>query len=116
MSLDLAAVTEIPVLLGLILLVAFLGKLLGAGIPAYLSGVPLRASSAIGAGMCARGAVELIVAGIALRAGLFDSPEPPPPEVSFLFSAVVIMAVVTTIAAPMIMAPLMRDTEKSEEE
>ena len=55
MSLDLAAVTEIPVLLGLILLVAFLGKLLGAGIPAYLSGVPLRASSAIGAGMCARG-------------------------------------------------------------
>ena len=113
-SLDLAAITEVPVLVLLILVVAFLGKLIGGAVPAFLTGISLRESSAIGAGMCARGTVELIVAGIALRAGLFDQPDPTPKEVTYLFSAVVIMAVVTTVAAPLIMTPLMRDRTDSE--
>ena len=107
-SLDLSATTEIPDFLLLILIVAFVGKIIGGGVPAYFSGMSVREAGAIGTGLCARGAVELIIAGVALRAGLFDLPDPAPKEVSFMFSAVVIMAVVTTIATPMVLTPLLR--------
>jgi hypothetical protein len=53
--------------------------------------------------MSARRAVELIIVDIALRAGLFDHPDPPPDVVRYLFSlfsAVVPMALVTTLATP----------------
>jgi Kef-type K+ transport system membrane component KefB len=53
--------------------------------------------------MSGRGAVELIIAGVALREGLFLVPDPPPPIVSSLFSAVVIMAVVTTVLTPILL-------------
>jgi Kef-type K+ transport system membrane component KefB len=53
--------------------------------------------------MNARGTVELIIANIALQAGLFNYPDPPPPIVSNMFSAVVIMAVFTTLATPTIL-------------
>lgn len=112
MSLDLSAVTEIPDLLLVIVVASFVGKLLGAGIPAYFSGMSLRESAALGSGMCARGAVELIVADIALRAGLFEMPDPTPPEIAFLFSAVVIMAIVTTIVTPLALKPLLEDDPK----
>ena len=112
MSLDLSATTQIPGLLFVILAAAFMGKLLGAGIPAYFSGMSLRESAALGSGMCARGAVELIVADIALRAGLFEMPDPTPQEITFLFSAVVIMAIVTTIITPLALKPLLEDDPK----
>lgn len=57
-------------------------------------------ASIVGFGMNARGAVELIIADIALRQGLFSHPEPAPAIVASLFSAVVIMAVVTTLLTP----------------
>lgn len=110
-SLDLSAITNIPLFLALILLVAFAGKLIGSGVPAYLTGVSFREATAIGSGMCARGAVELIIANVALRAGLFEQPEPVPDTVAYLFSAVVIMAVLTTFAAPLIMTPLLREKQ-----
>jgi len=47
--------------------------------------------------------VELIVAGVALEAGLFLQPQPTPPIVASLFSAIVVMALVTTIATPIIL-------------
>ncbi|MGK2873098.1 MAG: cation:proton antiporter domain-containing protein, partial [Alphaproteobacteria bacterium] len=72
----------------------------------------LRESAALGSGMCARGAVELIVADIALRAGLFEMPDPTPQEITFLFSAVVIMAIVTTIITPLALKPLLEDDPK----
>jgi Kef-type K+ transport system membrane component KefB len=50
--------------------------------------------------MSGRGAVELIIAGVALEAGLFLQPTPPGIIVQSLFSAIVIMAVVTTVATP----------------
>ena len=65
-----------------------------------LQKISTRESLAVGGAMNARGAVELIVADIALRAGLFTLPDPPPPVVQNLFSAVVIMAVVTTLGTP----------------
>jgi Kef-type K+ transport system membrane component KefB len=59
-----------------------------------------RDSLAVGVGMNARGAVELIVADVAFRAGLFALPDPPHPIVASLYSAVVITAIVTTLATP----------------
>ena len=100
MHLDLSAVRQIPVFLALLIIVAFLTKLVGAGLPAYLVGLSKRDACAVGVGMSARGAVELIVADIALHAGLFDKPDPPPAIVANLFSAIVIVAIVTTVATP----------------
>ncbi|NIP47374.1 MAG: cation:proton antiporter [Gammaproteobacteria bacterium] len=94
---DLSAVSTVPVFLGALLAAAFLGKLLGAGVPARLSGLTTRQSTAVGVGLSGRGAVELIIASIALEAGLFDHPDP---VVANLFSALVITAVVTTIVMP----------------
>jgi Kef-type K+ transport system membrane component KefB len=52
--------------------------------------------------MNARGAVELIIADIALRAGLFNLPGDSE-IIQNLFSAVVIMAIVTTLITPLVL-------------
>ncbi len=107
LHLDLAALTEIPVFVILLVATAFFGKLLGAGLPAMAVGFPLRQSACIGTAMSARGAVELIVAGIAMEAGLFSHPDPAPPEIQYLFSAVVIMTLLTTLITPIVMRNLL---------
>jgi len=98
--LELSALRETPGFVALLIAVATAGKLVGASLPALRAGFTKRESVAVGVAMNARGAVELIIAGIALRAGLFETPDPAPPVVANLFSAVVLMAVVTTLAAP----------------
>lgn len=100
LHLDLSALREIPLFVVVLILVATFGKVFGAGVAARLFGLPGREALAIGFAMNARGAVELVVADIALRAGLFSQPQPPPPEVQYLFSAIVIMAIVTTLITP----------------
>jgi Kef-type K+ transport system membrane component KefB len=55
--------------------------------------------------------VELIIAGVALQAGLFNHPVPPPPIIQGLFSAIVIMAIVTTVATPLLLSRLIRFDE-----
>lgn len=96
--LDLGAFTAIPVFMSALLLVAIIGKLLGASLPARAMGFSTRQSVAIGVGLNGRGAVELIIASIALEAGIFDHADP---TVSSLFSALVIIAVVTTLLTPL---------------
>lgn len=100
LELDLSAVAAAPVFLLTLIVIAFLGKLIGAAVPARLAGLSTRESLGVGMAMSARGAVELIIAGIALRAGLFESGDEATPVVTNLFSSIVIVAVVTTIAAP----------------
>lgn len=107
LHLDLVAVTTIPGFLGLFLVAAFVGKLLGAGGVALARGIGWRDSAAVGVGMSGRDMVELVIADVALRAGLFDVPDPPPPVVAGLFSAVVIMAVVTTLVTPIALRRLL---------
>ena len=80
-----------------------ISKFIGAGIPAHLVGLSNRESLMVGIGMSGRGAVELIVAGVALEAGLFLQPSPPPPIVQSLYSAIVVMALVTTLATPILL-------------
>jgi Kef-type K+ transport system membrane component KefB len=109
LNLDAAAAVHVPLFVALLVAAAFLGKLIGAGLPAYWSGLDRRQALGVGAGMSARGAVELIIADIALRAGLFDHPAPVPEVVRYLFSAVVLMALITTLATPVALQRFMRD-------
>ena len=102
-NLDFSALTEAPVFVTLLILIAFLGKIIGAGGAARLFGFSRRDAANIGVGMSPRGAVELVIAGIALKAGLFATAEGEPTIVNHLFSSVVMMAVVTTVLSPIIL-------------
>ena len=113
-ELNLSALTEVPIFLLSLVGLAFFGKLLGAAIPARLLGFSSREAWAVGLGMNARGAVGLIIAGIALDSGLFIAKGEPSLVVENLFSAVVIVVILTTIVAPTgIKWALSRDIEKA---
>jgi Kef-type K+ transport system membrane component KefB len=101
LHLSFAAFVDIPYFLALIIAVAIAGKVIGAGIAAAIVGLNTRDALTVGVGMSGRGAVELVVADVALRAGLFSAPDPTPPVVASLFSAIVIMAIATTLLMPM---------------
>ena len=103
LSLDPEALWEVPLFVALLVAVAFGGKLLGAGLVAWGLGVGRRSAAAVGIAMSGRGAVELIIADIALRGGVFSAPQPPPPVVENLYSAVVVVAVVTTLLTPILL-------------
>ena len=99
---DFEAVIAVPVFVICLLVVAFIGKFLGAGIAARGVGLTNHQAAAVGAGMSARGAVELVIVDIALNAGLFDVPGTSP-VVEHMFSAIVIMAVLTTLVTPLLL-------------
>ena len=75
---------------GLIVL-ASAGKFLGAFLGGRIGGLTYAESFAVGCGMNARGSTEIIVASIGLSIGALDER---------LFTAIVAMAVVTTMAMP----------------
>ena len=109
MHVDFGAVFELPLILLVVILAAFAGKLIGSGVVGYYTlGIGLRQATAIGFGMSGRGAVELIIAYIALRAGLFSGPQPAPPIIANLFSSIVLMAVITTLVASIILKKTLR--------
>ena len=103
LNLDITAISLIPGFVAVLILIAFVSKLVGSGLPAYWLGLSKRDALMVGVGMSGRGAVELIVAGIALDAGLFLQPQPIPPVIEGLFSAIVLMALVTTVVTPIIL-------------
>jgi Kef-type K+ transport system membrane component KefB len=100
MHLEPSALLAVPGFVALLVVAAFVGKLAGAGGSARMMGLSSRDSMTIGVAMSARGAVELVIADVAMRAGLFSQPTPPPPVVANMFSAVVVVAVATTFVAP----------------
>ncbi|PLX83332.1 MAG: cation:proton antiporter [Desulfuromonas sp.] len=100
MHLDMKAMQVVPGFVIAMIAIATVGKVLGAGASARVAGMSPRESLAIGVGMNARGAVELIIADIALRAGIFTMPEPVHPIIQYMFSSVVIMAIATTLMTP----------------
>jgi len=106
------ALAETPGFLAALVLAATAGKLIGAGLTARVGGMSSRDSLAVGVGMNARGAVELIVADVAFRAGLFAVPDPPDPIVASLYSAVVITAIATTLATPIGLKWLFRTADE----
>jgi len=105
LNLNFSALLETPMFVLMLLVAAFTGKFLGAGLAARLAGLSNHDAAAVGVGMSARGAVELVIADIALEAGLFDI-NPGDTEsavISHLFSAVILMAVVTTLLTPILL-------------
>jgi Kef-type K+ transport system membrane component KefB len=106
--LDFSSISQVPGFVLALTGLALASKLVGSGIPAYWAGFSKRESLLVGVGMSGRGAVELIIAGVAFEAGLFLHPDPPGPIVQSLFSAIVIMAIVTTVATPIVLRYLWR--------
>ena len=83
-----------PRLLGLtcgLIAVASVGKFCGAFLGGTLGGLSGRESMALGCGMNARGSTEVIVASIGLSLGVLNQD---------LFTMIVTMAIVTTLAMP----------------
>lgn len=106
--LNLTALISIPGFVALLVTVALLSKLIGAGFCARATGHSTQESLRIGVAMSGRGAVEIVLAGVALQAGLFNHPDPTPPIIAGLFSAIVIMAIATSIITPLLLAFLIR--------
>ena len=78
----------------LIMVVAFVGKIAGTAIWYLPTGHGWREGLVLGAGMNGRGAVEIILAGIALKMGLITQE---------IFSILVFMAIITTATVPMML-------------
>lgn len=89
---------DLPLVLA-VLGIACLGKILGCGLGARLSGMDARESWAVGFGLNARGAMEIILGLLALQYGLIG------PR---LFVALVVMALVTSMMSGPAMARLLR--------
>lgn len=103
LHLDLSAVTAVPLFIFILVVIAFVSKLVGAALPARVTGLSWTDATIVGVAMSGRGAVELVIADIALRAGLFDRPRPVPPVVEHMFSTIVLVAIVTTLMTPIVL-------------
>lgn len=79
-----------PVLVAIVLAVACVGQLIGGSLGARLAGFPPRHAWSIGFALNARGAMEIVLATLAMQAGLIGER---------LFVALVVMAVVTSMLA-----------------
>ncbi len=112
LQVDMRAVAEAPLFILLLILTAIAGKFLGAGIPAYLACRDRREAGLIGIGMSARGAFELIILSVALKAGLFAQTEGRDGVAQHLFSSLVLMAVATTLLTPILLRWLLRRADR----
>jgi Kef-type K+ transport system membrane component KefB len=79
--------------------VAFVGKLLGGIIGGYFAGFRGSPLLALGVGLNARGMMELLLAQVGLAAGIIDTN---------MYSALVVMALTTTLCTPPILKRLLR--------
>jgi len=89
-----------PVIVAIVLIVAFAGKVIGASAGARLGGMSRRNAMAVGFGLNARGAVEILLGSLAFDAGLITQP---------IFVALVIMALVTSITSAPLMLHFLRE-------
>lgn len=88
-----------------ILVISFAGKIIGSGYGASRGGFTFKDSLAVGFGMNARGAMEIILGLIALENGLINEK---------LFVALVIMAIVTSMSSgPLMKWALKTDIKKT---
>jgi Kef-type K+ transport system membrane component KefB len=101
--LDFTAVVTLPWFLAAVLIVAILGKVVGAGGAALLQKVKPVKALVIGLAMNSRGAVELIIASIGIQRGIIDHD---------VFSILVIMAFATTMFSIFTIRPLAKYLHK----
>lgn len=91
MMVDFSAMKPVLIFGSVYSVLAVFAKVLGCGLPAYLTKFNFRGSLRIGLGMLPRGEVALIVAGIGLASGIIDQG---------IFGVAIMMTVVTTMLAP----------------
>jgi Kef-type K+ transport system membrane component KefB/nucleotide-binding universal stress UspA family protein len=90
-----------------VIVIASVGKFSGAFIGGRLGGLSFRESLALGCGMNARGSTEVMIATIGLSLGMLSNS---------LFTVIVAMAVVTTVAMPPTLRWALRRLPLREEE
>jgi Kef-type K+ transport system membrane component KefB len=88
----------------ILILVAVVSKLLGAGLGARWGGFSWRESTQLGAAMISRGEVGLIIAAVGLSAGL---------ESDSVFASIVGMVIITTLITPPILRSLFNKPEET---
>jgi len=91
LSVNVASITAGLGLAAAVIVVAIVGKLVGAGLGAKWGKFAWREAWQLGAGMISRGEVGLIVASVGLQAGLINETE---------FAAIVGMVIVSTLVTP----------------
>lgn len=94
-DLGLLADAEVMLWAVIVVIVASLGKFLGSVIAARIAGLPNREGAALGFGLNARGALEIVIATVGLSLGVLNQTS---------YTVVVLMALATSMAAP----PLLR--------
>jgi Kef-type K+ transport system membrane component KefB len=109
LRMDLTALGRPVVLLaGLaILVIAVVGKFAGAFIGAVTSRLTRWEGLALGAGMNARGVIQVVVATVGLRLGVLDTAT---------YTIVILVAIATSVMAPPILRTAMRRVERTAEE
>lgn len=90
-----------PVLVAVVLVVACAGKIIGATLGAKIGKLSTRQALAVGFAMNTRGAMEIILAGVAKSAGLIDDR---------IFVALVVMAIVTSLISGPVIGRLGKST------
>ncbi|TYK52756.1 cation:proton antiporter [Actinomadura decatromicini] len=90
-----------------VLAAAVVGKFLGAYLGARLSRLGRWEAAALGAGMNARGVIEVIIAMVGLRLGVL-SPE--------MYTIIILVAIVTSLMAPPVLRACMARVETTPEE
>ncbi|WP_431971044.1 cation:proton antiporter [Nocardia sp. bgisy134] len=107
MDLTLLARPEVAVGALAVLAVAIVGKFAGAFLGARLSSLTTAEGLALGAGMNARGVVEVVVAMVGFRLGVIGTEA---------YTIIVLVAIVTSLMAPPLLRSAMRRIEHSDEE
>ncbi len=102
LRIDLASLARPSALLwaGVVLAVAVVTKLAGAFAGARLAGLAGREGLALAVGLNARGAVEVVIATVGLTIGVLNAAS---------YTAVVLMAIITSVMAPPLLRLIVRD-------
>jgi Kef-type K+ transport system membrane component KefB len=102
LGVNLASLSGGLLLAVIVIVMAVVGKFVGAGLGAYLAGFTRRESVQLGAGMVSRGEVGLIVASVGMNAGLVNATE---------FSAIVGMVIASTLITPPMLRWLFKEKQ-----
>jgi Kef-type K+ transport system membrane component KefB len=106
-DLGLLANPEVAIWGVIVLIAASLSKFTGAYLGGWFAGLPPRERFALGAGLNARGAVEIVVATVGLSLGVLNGSS---------YAIVVLLAMATSMAAPILLRLSLRNWEGSPEE
>jgi K+:H+ antiporter len=109
LRMDLTGLADPKVLLAavVVLVVAILGKFIGAYLGARLSRLSHWEGLSLGAAMNARGVIEVVIAMVGLRLGVLTTE---------MYTIVILVAIVTSLMAPPLLTRMMARVEQTAEE